>query len=220
MEVGMNVMKLSWCLGLAAAALCSAPADATVTININEVGSDIVATASGSLDLTGLVSLGDFNNNGYDSIVSAYAVIEVGVPGPPEAVAVYSTLPGPSNWGSVNVSGGAAAASYAGTQFGIVNVGSGLEVDVPVGYTSGSTILGTSTFLSQSFASLELVPGQYVYTGPNDEIIVNIGPISSAVPEPSTWAMMLLGIGAVGLALRRRTRAQRHEPGISPPVFT
>ena len=27
---------------------------------------------------------------------------------------------------------------------------------------------------------------------------------SSAVPEPSTWAMMLLGFGAIGLAVRRR----------------
>lgn len=29
----------------------------------------------------------------------------------------------------------------------------------------------------------------------------------SAVPEPSTWAMMLLGFGAVGFALRRRKRS-------------
>ena len=31
------------------------------------------------------------------------------------------------------------------------------------------------------------------------------GIISFAVPEPTTWAMMLLGFGAVGYALRRRT---------------
>jgi hypothetical protein len=27
-----------------------------------------------------------------------------------------------------------------------------------------------------------------------------------AVPEPSTWAMMLLGFGAAGVALRRRRK--------------
>jgi hypothetical protein len=27
-----------------------------------------------------------------------------------------------------------------------------------------------------------------------------------AVPEPATWAMMILGMGAVGGAMRRRTR--------------
>ncbi len=30
--------------------------------------------------------------------------------------------------------------------------------------------------------------------------------ISSAVPEPATWTMMMLGFGAIGLALRQRRR--------------
>ena len=33
-----------------------------------------------------------------------------------------------------------------------------------------------------------------------------IGQPTGAVPEPSTWAMMLLGFGAVGMALRRGRR--------------
>ncbi|MBA2920350.1 PEPxxWA-CTERM sorting domain-containing protein [Sphingomonas sp. MAH-20] len=33
-----------------------------------------------------------------------------------------------------------------------------------------------------------------------------------AVPEPATWAMMLTGFGAAGLAMRRRRlRPERHE---------
>ena len=31
--------------------------------------------------------------------------------------------------------------------------------------------------------------------------------VSAAVPEPSTWAMMLLGLGGLGLVPRRRTKA-------------
>lgn len=41
---------------------------------------------------------------------------------------------------------------------------------------------------------------------------------SAAVPEPGTWAMMLLGFGAVGLALRKRGRTDfigRHHVTIS-----
>ena len=30
------------------------------------------------------------------------------------------------------------------------------------------------------------------------------GTITTAVPEPASWAMMLVGFGAMGVALRRR----------------
>src|SRR5690606_10389292 len=37
---------------------------------------------------------------------------------------------------------------------------------------------------------------------------VGIGtPITSAVPEPATWALMILGFGAVGMGMRRRKAA-------------
>lgn len=39
----------------------------------------------------------------------------------------------------------------------------------------------------------------------NGSYVGNIN-ISPAVPEPGTWAMMLMGFGAVGFALRRRRR--------------
>lgn len=38
-----------------------------------------------------------------------------------------------------------------------------------------------------------------------------LGSGAPAVPEPATWAMMLAGFGAAGLALRRRLRPQRRE---------
>ena len=34
------------------------------------------------------------------------------------------------------------------------------------------------------------------------------GDLVAAVPEPATWALMILGFGIVGSALRRRRRAQ------------
>ena len=35
---------------------------------------------------------------------------------------------------------------------------------------------------------------------------VNVNAINSAVPEPGTWAMMLLGFGGMGVAMRRTRR--------------
>jgi hypothetical protein len=41
-----------------------------------------------------------------------------------------------------------------------------------------------------------------------DQTYASFAPTSiTAVPEPSTWAMMLLGLGALGVAARQRTRA-------------
>jgi len=41
---------------------------------------------------------------------------------------------------------------------------------------------------------------------PNTVVSLNVVFADSAVPEPSTWAMMLLGFGSIGVALRRRRR--------------
>ena len=43
-------------------------------------------------------------------------------------------------------------------------------------------------------------------TGLSNAALFQTGP--GAVPEPSTWAMMLLGFGAMGVSLRRRRRTQ------------
>ncbi len=40
------------------------------------------------------------------------------------------------------------------------------------------------------------------YVGPT------IGEVVGAVPEPGTWAMMLIGFGAIGLAMRRKNSAR------------
>ena len=37
---------------------------------------------------------------------------------------------------------------------------------------------------------------------------ITIAPLAAAVPEPATWAMLVLGFGVVGFALRKRRKAE------------
>lgn len=61
-------------------------------------------------------------------------------------------------------------------------------------------------------ASSDNLTLQYQEPPPNIEHIANFTltytytPFSEAVPEPATWAMMLFGFGAIGLALRKTSR--------------
>lgn len=46
-------------------------------------------------------------------------------------------------------------------------------------------------------------------------VTVNNVPVTGAVPEPATWAMMIAGFGLAGTALRRRRTAVRFTPGLA-----
>jgi hypothetical protein len=83
--------------------------------------------------------------------------------------------------------------------------GGGTLLETFFGYTSESTLSGSSTYDGQTIASLGLTPGRYVYTWGSgadaDSLSLNIG-----VPEPSTWTMMLIGFGGLGFAGWRARR--------------
>jgi hypothetical protein len=72
---------------------------------------------------------------------------------------------------------------------------------VPEGYTSGVPISSFMSLAGQTIAGMSLIPGSYTFDLPNDTITLEIG-----VPEPATWAMMLLGFAGLGLAGYRRAR--------------
>ena len=183
---------------IAAVAGLPTAANATVTVNINQVGGDVVATASGSLDLTGLTAVGLFSLDKQVQGSDAY----IGV-GSAFSVDGYSGLSGPAAFGS----GGAFdSSSSSGDGFGLNGSLFGSPyVFVPAAYVSGTAIMGTATWSGATLASLGLTPGQYIYTGDRlDSVIINIGP---GVPEPATWAMMVIGFGAIGFAMRRGKRA-------------
>jgi hypothetical protein len=114
---------------------------------------------------------------------------------------VYSGFSGPLNFGGVS---GHATDSNSGDSVGIQGAFNSLTV--PQGYVSDSPLLDTSTFDNQTFSSLGATPGTYEWTwgsGANQNFTLIIG----EVPEPSTWAMMALGFGLLGLLGYRKTRS-------------
>ncbi len=78
-------------------------------------------------------------------------------------------------------------------------------VNVPYGTASLPGAVSTASFSGSSFQSVSFIAGSTAF--PNSVYYDNLrATVAGAVPEPGTWAMMLLGFGAMGLTLRRRSR--------------
>ena len=76
---------------------------------------------------------------------------------------------------------------------------------VPTGYESGDPLSGSAIFTGESFASLGIIPGTYMWTW-----FTSTGKDSytlQVVPEPSTFAIASLGV----LLLAMVGRQQRNQ---------
>lgn len=182
---------------LASTVALAPAANAAVIINIDQKGTNVVATTSGTINITGLRAENVGSGTAAAIVPSSglFSAVETW------GVTFYSGLGGPSTIGS---GGFTFATSSTGTAFYIL--GNGGLLGVPTGYVSGAPLDATTTFGGQTFASLGVTPGTYNYTVPNDTITLNVGALVAAVPEPATWAMMLLGMAGVGFAMRRNAK--------------
>lgn len=79
-----------------------------------------------------------------------------------------------------------------------------------VGTRTSFDILGSDSFVQngRNFYSVNLDTGLLSLVGRTNESLFGIAISPGAVPEPATWAMMLLGFGFVGYSARRRTRVR------------
>lgn len=192
MSVSRSLMGLTFAL---ASAAVSSPADAAITITINEVGTGVEVVASGTFDRS--LATPFFNLSQFSRTLRAdLAAANFGTVG---SLNVYQ-MTGTQRWGS-----GATGPISSGSGFGtIFNVNSG-AFGVATGYVSNTAYAATGTAANQTFASLGMNVGTYNYMAGGNAITVIIGnPAAAGVPEPMTWAMMVLGFGAIGYALRRR----------------
>jgi hypothetical protein len=208
-------MKNTLALSAAAVALLTTPlpAQAAYVVDLTQVvdksqplGFDVVATGSGTIDLTDLTFGDPASSSAFAAIIPSFGAIFTGPPGGVPVADQYDGATGPRSFGGA---GGAFASSGSGDIVGIESPFGSPVIGVPAGYTSGSHLSDTSTYDNATFASLGATPGTYKYTwgsGANaDSFTVQIG-----IPEPSTWALMALGFGLLGGAgywTRRRSVA-------------
>ena len=154
-------------LALCAASLLSAgPARAIVQLFVQQVGSDVVITGSGSANTTDLTLTGtdnDFTNVLTDTQIYAGPDVASDSSGGGGDVSFWGglSLTGPLVFGSdptviENPSSG------SGDLFGIIadNFSNASLLVLPVAYSSGASLSGTSTFTSTTLAQLGLTQGQ------------------------------------------------------------
>lgn len=81
--------------------------------------------------------------------------------------------------------------------------GGGSDYDVLYDFAENAALNGPNGDagfgLNQRFTSVAFSDGRIIGTG-----LFFATPVAAAVPEPATWALLLLGFGGVGVALRRR----------------
>ncbi len=91
----------------------------------------------------------------------------------------------------------------------VIRGGSGREqFGVDFNYNDLTTL--SSTQLLANFPTTAGITGSFFYNyageGYTVPITFSYGAVIGSVPEPTTWAMMILGMGMIGCAIRRRIR--------------
>lgn len=203
-------MKLK--LAAAAALLClGQSAMAAYTVNVTEVGGNVVASGSGSINTAALTLVG----SGTRPLVrGGNALLYIGGTAgasTPMSLTLGAPLSGPTSFGTTLVDTDANVSS--GGLVGIL--GGSSRLFVPVGYVSQSPMASSATWNGKTIASLGLTPGTYTWTwgaGPTaDTFTVQISPPPAApasIPTLSEWALIGLSslLAMFGIARVRRQR--------------
>jgi hypothetical protein len=176
----------------------SAPAQAsTYVVTLEQVGSNVVATGSGSIDTTALAFLTvDASSAGILPVGADISTGPVGV----TSFDLYSGISGPTSFGPGDyTSNNSGAGAFVGVD------GSAEELVLPVSYVSGTSLSETSTYDSATLAVLGVTPGTYEWTWGSGadagSFTLDVGVVT---PIPATFPLFAGGFGVISLLARRR----------------
>jgi hypothetical protein len=138
-------------------------AQAGYIVTLRQIGPDVVAIGSGTIDLADLTLL--FSN---DPTVNARLIPEVAqiVMGSTTGGNVsdfYTGFSGPTNFGSGFITDASAGAGDSVALYNYPPFGAN-ELGVPTGYVSGNPLSDRDIYSGQTFSTLGVTPGTYVWT--------------------------------------------------------
>jgi hypothetical protein len=183
-------------------------ARAGIVVTLTESGGNVVASGGGTIDLKDLT----FENSPpYTSPIMNPTFADIRL-GPSQNTggleSSYTGISGPSSFGT---GGNSPQGTPSGSSVELDGFGG--AISVPSTYVSGTLLTLGGTWTDQTFASLGLTPGTYVWTWGTgrdaDSYTLQIG----AVPEPSSAVLAVSGAVAVIAAYRwsRRRREKRRQ---------
>lgn len=169
----------------------AASAAATIDITVAQVGSDVVFSYAGALDLTGAsVDTAGANIAAFAAPQTASGVGAIGFGGGPGDSLDVTSMPA---FGT----GDFVSGSPTGPGFGVFTND---RLGLPLGYTSNTPISGTLTISGETLASLGLIAGVYqTGTLPSGDFV------RLTVPEPASAVLCLCAAAALASGRRRRS---------------
>jgi hypothetical protein len=167
-------------------------AKAGFIITFSQDGNNVDATGTGSLNLSALSLFAV--DSAPAQIVPNQALV---LTGSSSTIFGYVSTTGPTSIGPGSITEQATAVS--GPEVGIW--GSSRTLFVPEGYVSGTSLTSGATWDNTTISGLGLTPGTYTWTWGSEvgpDYLKVVIPAPSAVPEPSTLA--LLGMATASFA--------------------
>lgn len=203
--------------GIGLFAATSGAGHAGVTIHITDAGPDVVVTASGTLNLSDLTaSIGSFLATGpgmvdYGGALGSSQGLLMGDPTSAYTLRSGPTFSGPAypffgaeRSAQTQLAFSTATGDLLSLGFSESSTGTRVGIGVSNSYVSGASLSSTGTWTGLELSRLGVAAdSSYTWTWGSGATADFLTIQVAAIPEPSTYALMIAGLGLVGFAARK-----------------